>query len=447
MKTFFCYALLMIMAVMLVRGDRASAQVVGGVVSQEEAMRHGLVRSWYTQTDIDGRMGKVVASVLNEGVLFVQTSRARLQALDAETGGTLWSVTVGNERYPCYPPAASNDFVATVNGTTLYVINRAAGREEWSKQLPEVPGSGPAVTSTHVFVPMLSGRIYGYPLKDRKALPFVYMSHGRILTQPLATENTLIWTTEKGYVYLMHLTDPERLVVNFRLETNNRIEARPGYWTPYMYGVSLDGYVYAVNETNGQISWKFSTAEAILEPPAAVEGKVYVSVENGGMYCLNGTTGVSEWFSPGIGQFLSVTPSRVYVTDRLNRLVILDAKTGQRLSAFAIPGVAKKMRNLSTDRIYMATEGSVVQCLHEADLVKPLQYIPPPLDDAKTRAAKLKKLKEGEADDAVADEPAAEEADEEEAVMDEDDPFGAVEEDMPAEEEAPAEEEFDDPFG
>lgn len=428
----------------------AAAQVVGGVVSQQEAARHGLTRAWYGQADLDNTLGEVVGVTLHEGVLFAQSSRAQLQAIDAETGATLWSSTVGNERFPCHAPAASADYVATINGSTLYVIDRKTGRESWHKELPNVPGSGPAVTATQVFVPMVNGTILGYELQKPKGIPFIYKSFGRILVQPVVTADTLAWTTEKGFMYLVNLHPHDRLGVNFRLETNNQIESRPGYWTPYLYSVSLDGYVFAVHEETGRIHWKFATAEPITEPPVAVNGKVYVCKDDGGMYCLDGETGLEDWYAPSATQFISVSPTRVYAADRLNRMLILDAKTGARIDSVPINGVAMKLRNVQSDRIFLTTSRGVIQCLHETELVEPVKYIPPPLHQEVKPKTKQKALTgdEPDADELPAEEPAEEEA---EKPGDEagDNPFDAGSEENAAEEpaDAPKEEENDNPFG
>lgn len=449
---YFCLAVGMAIA-----APRSSdAQVVGGVVSQEEAERHGLTRAWYAQADVDSSLGNVVDATLQGNTLFVQTSRAQLQAIDAETGQTLWSVSVGNEHYPCSVPGASADYVATTNGSTLYVIDRKTGREAWKKELPHVPGSGPAVTPTHVFVAMVNGTIQGYELKKPKGIPFIYKSNGRVLVAPVVTADALAWTTEQGYMYLMKLADPDHLAVNFRLETNAKIESRPGHWTPFLYSVSLDGYVYAVHEETGRIQWKYATAEPIVEPPVAVNGKVYVCVVDGGMFCLNGETGEGEWYAPTITQFISASPSRVYACDRLNRLIILDGKTGARLDSFAIGGVARKLRNTQSDRIFLTTDTGIVQCLHETDLAQPVVYTPPPLKKEKPKTQQ-KKLDAEEAQEPAADEDAGtdedaafEEAPAEEAPAAEDDnPFGA--DDAATEEKPAAEEEEkmedDNPFG
>jgi hypothetical protein len=339
--------------------------------------------------------------------------------------------------------------VATINGSTLYVIDRKTGREAWHKELPKVPGSGPAITSTHVFVPTVDGTIYGYPLQKPNGIPFLYKSFGRILVQPVVTADSLAWTTERGYMYLMNIHPHDtHLAVNFRLETNNQIESRPGYWTPYLYSVSLDGYVFAVHEETGRIHWKFATAEPITEPPVAVNGKVFVCKDDGGMFCLDGETGLQNWYAPSATQFVSISPSRVYASDRLQRMLILDAKTGARIDSVPIGGVAMKLRNVQSDRIYLTTSRGVLQCLHETELVEPLKYTPPPLhveEKPKTRQKSLKKADEA-AEDEAGGEPAGEaDAETNEKEGEEANPFDAGG-DKP-EDEQPAESDEANPFG
>ena len=445
MKRLACWCVIVV--AMVIQGRSASAQVIGGVVSQEEAQRHGLTRAWYVQADVSRMVGKIVDTTLSDGMLLIQTSRARLQAIDAETGGTLWSATVGNDLYPSLVPAAGPNHVATINSSTLYVVNRKTGREVWNRELPSAVGSGPAVSKTHVFVPMVNGMMMGFEIADPKKAPFVYKSFGRILVQPVVTADSLAWTTEQGFLYFLSLAVPERMQVNFRLDTKDKIESRPGYWTPYLYSVSLDGYVYAVHEQSGLIHWKFPTAEPIVDAPVAVNGKVYVCREEGGMFCLDGETGAEVWFAPNVTEFVSASPTRVYATDRLERMVILDGKTGSRLDSMSIRGVVQKVRNVQSDRIYLTTGNGFIQCLHETELTQPVTYTPPPLP---TKHPVKAKKKEGDAEPAAEAETKATETPAEDPATEESNPFdsNADSKEEPGEmkEEAPKEEE-DNPFG
>ncbi len=112
------------------------------IIPETTAARHGLARQWFNQADVDLSRGRVTDLVLDRGTLFVQTDQAILQAIDAETGQTLWSVQVGRRGHPSLRPATNADMVAVVNGSNLFVLNRHQGKVLWQQAIPGAPALG-----------------------------------------------------------------------------------------------------------------------------------------------------------------------------------------------------------------------------------------------------------------------------------------------------------------
>ncbi len=183
----------------------------------------------------------------------------------------------------------------------------------------------------------------------------------------------------------------------------------------------MSGFLYALSEETGETVWKFPAGSTLSTQPAAVNGVVYVAADAGGMYAVDGETGDERWFAPHIVQFCSVSASHVYAIDNLDHLVILDSQRGTRLATLPLGDVQIKMLNQQTDRIYLASDTGVVQCLHELGQSKPLVYAPPRLkrntgkSDQRRRdedKADGEKKPEDAVDDAAAGEmPADENAD------------------------------------
>jgi hypothetical protein len=142
----------------------------------------------------------------------------------------------------------------------------------------------------------------------------------------------------------------------------------------------MDGVVYAVNVASGKIEWKHSTGDAILVSPVAIGDKVFVVSEQGGLHCLDAKDGTQLWFAPKMRQFISLSPSRGYASDELGRLVALDAASGARLGAMPLHGITLKLSNSHSDRVYLATDNCVVQCLRDIDARTPTLYVPPPAE-------------------------------------------------------------------
>jgi outer membrane protein assembly factor BamB len=369
----------------------------------------------------------------------VQTSRGAVALLDGETGRTLWATQVGPPDRVSTEPDANEEFVAVVNGSSLYVLDRLTGHVLWQRTMGGVPGAGPAVTTTHAFVAMLNGRIEGYDLKlGAKQKPWNYKSAGRISVPPVASAQSVCWTTRQGYFYV---ADPNADGVRYRLETRAAIESRPACWSPHVFAGSTDGFLYSLNELSGKLDWKFPVGDAIYSSPVAIEDKVFVVSEFAGLYCLDSKLGEPLWLAPGITQFVSMSPSRVYAIDRRGGLVALDAKSGTPLGSMPLAGTVIKLPNGQSDRLYLASNSSVVQCLREIALKSPVMHIPPAAVDDKAQRVKDKKSPGESPSESTLDEPAAADADDSsEPAMSDDAPA----EDLPAEN--PTDDDADNPF-
>lgn len=381
------------------------------MIPQSVAARYGLTRAWYAQVGSLRATGSIAHVSLNRGLLLVQSTSSMINALDAETGRVLWSTQVGPANHQSTEPAANEKFVVVVNGSVLYVLDRDTGHILWQRQLAGGPGSGPGVSLTHAFVPMTTGLVQGFDLeKGVKQFPWVYKSAGRVLTPPMATGQTVSWTTEKGYFYV---ADSAGAGIRYRLETRDSIHARPGYWTPNLYAGSTDGYLYAVNESTGKIEWRYSVGDAIYTSPVAIENKVFIVSETSGMFCLDAKAADLLWNAPKITQFVAASPSRVYACDQLGRLAVLDAKRGTSLGAMPLDGISLKVINGQSDRLFLVSNTCLLQCLHETNLKSPVIYTPPPppsdendKDKPKRPASKPSKPAADSKDKLDGDEPA-----------------------------------------
>lgn len=416
---------------LLVAWAAASVCQAATLIERNSAARLGLVRAWYAQVGSPRATGAIAHVNYAHGMLLVQSTRGLITALDGETGRTLWATQAGSPDRLSTEPDANEEFVVVVNGSVLYVLDREAGHIVWQKQLGGAPGAGPGVTATHAFVPMISGRVEGYDLqKGAKQQPWIYKSAGRVLVRPLATDQSVSWTTEQGYFYV---ADPSAAGIRYRLETRDAIHARPAYWMPDLYACSTDGYVYALNAARGKSHWKFALGDAIYSSPVAFEGKLFVVSQLSGMFCLDAASGDPLWTAPRIAQFVALSPSRVYATDPLGQLTVLDAKTGTRQAGLPLEGVSHTLVNRHSDRIFLAGENCVVQCLREIGLPSPVSYVSPPPEKLESKR-KASQPAEAPTDEPLDTSPAAEAAAEEMPAKTDETP------------EAPAEDDADNPF-
>jgi outer membrane protein assembly factor BamB len=343
--------------------------------SQSQARHLGLNRAWFTQVRLNPAQHRVERAMLTGDRLSVLTTAGILQELDAITGKTLWIAPVGNPDHPSLGPAANDQFVALLNGSTLYVLDRNDGRPVIVRPVGGAPGAAPALAKNHVFVPLVTGRIEAYSLGEQKLTPWYYQSFGRALVAPLTTPTSFVWATDSGHLYVGRT---EELGLRFRLETNSPIVASPAYQEPYIYAATFSGEVFAMQEANGTRRWKYATGFPITRSPAPVGGKVFVTSEEPALHCIDAKRGTQLWEVPKITQFAALSKDRVYGVDELGGLVALDAKTGALLGRMATDISTHALVNDQTDRVYLVSTDGVVECLHEIGAEETLYHNPPP---------------------------------------------------------------------
>lgn len=405
-------------------GTGVGAAAEGRLWSAEEAQRHGLVRAWFGQVMMDATRSRVQHMLLHEGTFFVQTDRAMLHAFDAETGRTQWAVPVGSPNRPSLAPAANAQFVAVVNGSTLFVLNRIDGKTLWKTTLEGFPGAGPSLGNGRVYVPMLQGLIYcytletakdprealgelrskpqkqeesaeersarmaGFRLSQEKIRPVVCQSLGhtmvpvRICFQE-GVQEFVVWPSHLGYFFIGVLEAEEpRFTIRHRLQTRSRITAPPAYLPPdpkkraeggTLFVANYDGYVWALSEKTGVVLWKFPTGRIIEQSPVLIDEELYVTTLQGGMYCLDALSGKEKGFVPDVVQFVAASKQRIYTVDGLSRVHVLDRAKGTPLDTFSVLGHLL-LTNTENDRLYLATPSGLVQCLHEIELAQPVEH-------------------------------------------------------------------------
>jgi outer membrane protein assembly factor BamB len=358
-----------------------AAQIEGRLLSQDELNRAGISRAWFAQAQLNPARNHIERALLTGDRLTVLTSAGVVQEFNALTGEVLWTAPIGNETYPSLGPAVNDKYVALVNGSTLYVLDRTDGRPAIIRQVTGAPGAAPALSEKYVFVPMVSGRMEGYPLESNKIdVAWFYQSKGRSMVEPLATGDSIIWTTDTGYLYVGH---SDRAGMRFRLDTGADIVAPTAYLKPFLFVASTSGEVFAMDEMTGARRWKYATGFPIDRAVAPVGNRVYVTSNEPALHCIDAVSGDEFWEAPHVSQFSAVSKTRVYGVDDLGALVILDSANGSLLGRIVADHAIKSLVNEQTDRVYLVSKQGTIECLHETASKQPLYHNPKPLEEKK----------------------------------------------------------------
>jgi outer membrane protein assembly factor BamB len=415
----------------------AWAQSSVGLVAPAEANRYGLERMWFTQVEVDGSrtrvthltqhvsgtesimvfevvhpegkyafretdldkhgrvMGKdeakkraevkfkdllaqkidvkAVVHFVPKITIYAVTDYGLIQAIDAETGRTRWKTSVGKSDYPTKAVGANDKFVATVNGSELFVLDSAKGEVVWQRKTVRAPGAGPAVSNNLVFIPMTDGAMEAYPLDDPRAPELVFRSHGRAMIQPIYTGTHIAWPTDRGHLYV---TEASTHHIAFRLEANRDMVCPATFLPPNKIIISsIDGFVYCLHEAAGTLQWRFSTGEPIVTPPVPYGDTVYCVTEDGTLFAIDAELGQERWSTKHMKQVVGASRDRLYCLNDTGRLTMLDRRNGTRSGSLSTEFDDLPYVNKETDRIIVGTSEGLLQCFREAQQDYPMVHI------------------------------------------------------------------------
>ncbi|MCG8586137.1 MAG: PQQ-binding-like beta-propeller repeat protein [Pirellulales bacterium] len=359
-----------------------------GLISEQTALRHGLVRSWWTQVEMDRTRDRIKHVQLIGDTLYAQTELSVVQAIDAETGDVKWARQVGKRGHFSHPLAATDDYVAVVNGGNLFMVDAQTGKARWNLRLPGAAMAGPGLSRDRVYVPLVKGLIYSWQLRDHlDARPWTHDANGRLFGQLLSTEKGVSWGTERGYVYLNEPRTPDEW---FKDKLSGGVSANITYREPYYLVGTTSGYAYAVEENSEEHVEIFTHSSPVSRPVVAMDKHAYVFPLNSGMFKTSIETGEEKWWVPQARDFIACSGKRVYVADRLGRTLVIDKENGSLIETLPTERMPLKMANHTTDRIYVGTREGLIQCLYEIGQKEPIRY------DRTKEAKKEDKPKPGE---------------------------------------------------
>jgi outer membrane protein assembly factor BamB len=352
----------------------STASVRAQVVSSPLIGQLGLERAWAMQLRVDPSRGRLAGVQLSRGLLLAHTTQGVVQALDPETGRALWTTSVGRPDYETMSPAANGKFVAIVNGSKLYLLDRLTGGQIWEQRIGGSPAAGVGIDDEQAYVPLDTGIVEAYKLiraSRSDEIPQRYSGTGGAVTAPVVVGSRVLWSVSRGFVYARV---PGEDLVQFRFRMDDDASASPGYMAPYVYAASRKGTVYCLTEDTGVSIWEFAAGSSVSHPIMSIDGALYVITERGDMYRLNPQSGVQMWYQRGVARFAAAGGGKLYVIDVNGRLAALDAASGSRLGAVPIGEMQIVFPNGETDRIYLATSTGTLQCLREMATAKPLAH-------------------------------------------------------------------------
>lgn len=242
--------------------------------------------------------------VYSQNRIYVADSDGEIEAIDAQSGKTLWSHDT-DVKITGSPGTADNMVLVGTGEAHLISLSADTGKEIWRSRVSSEILSSPVISDNIVIVRTIDGKVFGLNADDGKRL-WVYDRTVPVLTlrgtsSPVIAKGYVIAGFDEGRLAAIEL-HTGKLVWETRialgsgrseLERMVDIDAEPVIVDDVIYVATYQGRVAALSLDSGRILW---TRDISSYAGICVDGTaVYITDDNSDIWSLDRFTGNSIW--------------------------------------------------------------------------------------------------------------------------------------------------------
>lgn len=261
------------------------------------------------------------SAIINGNKVFFSDNGQSVYALDAATGKLAWKFKMGTKkeypwRYDYYYSSPINYngklYIGGDDGF-LYAIESQSGKLVWKFECKGIVRSTPAVNGKSIYIGDTEATLYAINTDSGKEM-WKFQINGdtmrnenfgfdrrAITSSPVVHGEKLIFGARDGYLYCINNSNGQTIwKVDHRVSWIISTVAIKD--TFVVTGTSDGRFVQAVNLETGREIWKHRTAQAVWASPLIVNDKVYAAAFDGQLTCIDLKSGkrISQYKTTGM---------------------------------------------------------------------------------------------------------------------------------------------------
>lgn len=379
------------------------------------AERAGLELEWLVQIPFNAATSTVEHVVISRDLVVVQAGDGNVvavQAGDARAGAALpgtilWKHPLDAHTGPFQPAAIGDTLVAVAHGDGIHAFDRTTGQTLWSSRFSHLADTGAAVSAGWVYTPFGNGKIMRLPTNPyRKAEaptaaadatkatpaakkaaakkkgrpgpqqveslePLALTEGGNVSLQPHPFQDGVLWCTDDGEIVVLDPSGDGWRRNEFFLDRPPA--GRPLVHDGAIFAATSEGDLVRIDslaETGAgelRLGWRVFLDARPEGSLFATGEQLVVPLSNEGLAVYSTKTGEQLGRTHMCGRVVAVAGGRIWIVDRVGRLVSIDLETGEVRDRFCLGGFTFPVANQSTDRLILASPSGAIVSLKAHD--------------------------------------------------------------------------------
>ena len=323
----------------------------GDFISAELLSSAGVQTVWQDVLPLKGGERLGTLKLLGDG-LYVLTTSNYLFAMNASTGVYRFSDRVAPAGFNLRAIQRVDGMLSFMAGSSMIGLDAVSGKELRRITVPYGVITAPAINSTSYYLGADDGKVYAYHRSDGVLAFRAAADPGSLMTNLVATDDCVVFTTDKGALVAM---EPDRPVLKWRYNSPAPIRGAVILQGNEVYLAGMDTNIYKFDAATGRIIWNYMAGSQLSTGPRVTASVVYQYAGHNGVYALDRNTGKVLWQTRDAADLLSEHNGKAYLISRNQSLIVMENATGGRIRQVNMAGVDVYASNLTDGMIYVGS--------------------------------------------------------------------------------------------
>ena len=314
-----------------------------------------LIKKW--ENDVNGGFANTSVTVYG-GYVFAGDLSGRIFCFNDTSGkvigklknkGAIYSAPIIDKTDIIFAVASENE-----NESHLISYSFIKGKENYDREIKGKILTEMIKLDSSIIFNTEDGRVYKYSLDGQKIWEFDSKSF--VHSSPAIGDNIIIFGNDKGELIAVSYDNGKLL---YRKKIGKYFYCGAAVQSGVVFIGNDDGKLYAVNIKSGSIEWDFDTHAAIKMTPAIKDNIIVVGNLNGELFAINKSNGKQIWETK-TGGLLNATPlitnNFIIQPDLNNKFYLADPLTGKILNTYFLEGRVKLTPVIADSTLFIGYE-------------------------------------------------------------------------------------------
>jgi outer membrane protein assembly factor BamB len=326
-----------------------------------------LVLKW--ESEMYGSFPNSSVSVY-ENLLFVNDLSGRIFCYSIDDGdqvgklkysyGSVYSTPVPYRNRVIFPVVVEKE-----NLTELVIYDYQEGKEDNNIEIPGRALTQLIALEDEILFTTEIGAAFKFTTSGKK----LWETHTRKPTRssPAVIDSLFIFGNDEGEIIALNTLTGDSVYV---VKIGGAFYSGLTISGKTIYAGNNNGFVYALNADDGKLIWEFDTGKRIIMNPAVDDTNIYIGNLEGTFYSINKISGMKNWTAQFKG-ILNATPlitrNRIILPDVLFSIHILNKQNGELIKSIPLGGRAKLAPVIHKNLLFIGFDEGIIRAYEFSD--------------------------------------------------------------------------------